>query len=157
MAAPASEDLRELERVLTAAAERGESCSVGGLREEMDVGTAELSAMLDTLREHGKAVEEAPGEWRGPLMDEIDAAAPAAEPLRVVVNADVPEAREVEEIPIPRGRTEWTTMGYEQGSQPTVRLTRAIAEALDADALGKLVKAGLEDVGDGVFVLEVTP
>jgi hypothetical protein len=156
MAAPASEDLRELERLLTVAAETDDRVTVAQVREEFEVGHNDAMGMLNTLREHGKAVEVAPGEWQGPSLDELDGAQQGPGPV-VVRTPDPPDQLEEDEQAAPREAPQWGT-AFAGGSEPTVRLTMAIAEALDAEAIGKLVKAAIEGVEDGeVFVLEVTP
>jgi hypothetical protein len=162
VSAPAGEDLRELERELTVAAEQGETREFGRLREEFGVGTQELQAMLDALREHGKAVEEAPGEWRGPTLDEVDSA-PVESP-RVMVSADVPED-EGGMVPADGRIIERhghgglpAAMFAGQQADPNVRLTMAIAEALEAEALGQLVKAAIAGLPEHEsFILEITP
>lgn len=166
MSAPASSDLRELERELLMAAERGETLSIAEMQEIAGAGHDDLMAMLDTLREHGKAVEDAPGDWRGPLQDELDAIAAAdrkPDPVRVSVPdhesengggraaelAELAGRQRIETEPAP---AEWF------GPDPTVRLTRSIAEALDAEALGKVVQAALQGLDDSEpFLLEILP
>lgn len=153
MSAPASEDLRELERLLANASDSGETVSLNAMREEFpDWPRDGLLGALGTLREHGKAVEDAPGEWRGPSSED------ASEAPRVAVSvSDEPE----EEDARPPARAVMGVTGERVAmvsGEPTVRLTRSIAEALDSDALGKVVQAALNGLEDGeVFVLEVTP
>jgi hypothetical protein len=157
VSAPAGEDLRELERELTVAAESGEPMTLAAVQESLGVGHDDAVGALETLREHGKAVEVAPGEWSGPTQDELDAAAASSVEAtpRVVVRADVPE--EAEDVPR-RARAPAGAEGILTLAEPTVRLTMAIAEALDADAIGKLVKAAIAGTEAGeVFILEITP
>lgn len=148
MATPATEDLRELERLLVIEAERGATVTEAHLREELGVGHDDLRELLSTLCEVGKAVEEAPGEWTGG-----DGVPAAQEAPRVVVKAGEPE--EVDGPPAVRssGLPGW---GLEPPAQ--VRLSRGMIEALGAEALGALIKAGISDtVEGGTFRLEVTP
>lgn len=160
---PAGPDLRELERLLVVAAETGETMTRARVQDEFQVGAGDADGMLSALREHGKAVEVAPGEWRGPTQDELDRA--PAEPERVVVdvpdeNGDGAGTDDVMAQLQAGGRGGgWTGARVAQVlGEPTVRLTRGIAEALDAEAVGKLVKAALDGLEEGeIFVLEVTP
>lgn len=155
MSAPAGEVVRELERDLLVASESGETRTFAELQDTYGLGHEDLAAALDTLREHGKAVEAAPGEWRGPMADELGSGPPAgagesadgAGPVVVSVGEGEPE----DERPPARWLSESAQV------QPTVRLTMAIADALEPQSLGALVKAGIEEArGDGVpFWLEV--
>lgn len=149
MSAPASEDLRELERLLVVAAETGEPREFASLREELAIGHDDMQKALDTLREHGKAQEVAPGMWSGP-----EAGAVSVPPAPVVVSAPEPEPL----ADLDEGYADAATreaMRFDVA--PTVRLTVAIANALDPDALGKLVKAGIEEASAAgeTFTLEV--
>jgi biotin operon repressor len=156
MSEPANEETRELGRTLLIAAESGQTRHLAELREEMGVSTAELSQMLDTLREHGQAVEVAPGEWRGPLADEVEAAAAPLEPVRVSVPANAEDNGEGRLSP---PETFDPLRSGVQVFAPTVRLTMAIANALEPEALGALVKAGISESEERneTFVLEVLP
>lgn len=170
MAAPASEDLRELERDLELAAERGETVTRAEVQEKYGAGAGDVDEMLNVLREHGKAFEVAPGEWRGPTLAELEEArAAVVEPPRVKVSVpdgdgdvDPDFAARAERLSDAITRRRLLGATGERvamvAGEPTVRLTRAIAAALDADALGKVVQAALDGLEDGeVFVLEVTP
>lgn len=160
MAAPANEMLRELERVLTLAADSGEPAARASLQAELGVGGDELQSMLDELRAHGKAVEVTPGEWRGPLAEDG-----AAEPQPVTVSAPEPENQD--ELSDEQVRAWFARQDREPMAAPmpavdmvsgaTVRLTPAVADALDPEALGKLVKAGIDEAkAVGLpFILEV--
>lgn len=162
MSAPADGDLRECERLLTVAAEEGVAVSEAWLQDELGVGRTDLMRMLDTLREHGKAVEVAPGEWGqgdGPAAAEEAAVAPV-----VVQTADVdePEAGVALDDPRPtsfEGAQEYIAEHLRSAPPAShVRLSRGMVAALEPDALGKLIRAGIDDVGDGlVFRFEVTP
>lgn len=141
MSAPASEDLRELERLLLVAREQGESIEFAQLREELQIGHDDLMTALSTLSEHGKAHEEAPGFWtggadedRGPVV--VSVAAPADEPDGSEAAAVALDRLDRREAP---ALAEYATAG------PTIRLTVAVANALDAESLGKLVKAGIDE------------
>lgn len=162
MSAPAGEDLRELERLLTVAADEGVSAAEAYLQDELGVGRTDLMRMLDTLREHGKAVEVAPGEWGqgdGPAAAEEAAVAPV-----VVQTAEVDEPEAGVALDDPRltsfeGAQEYIAEHLQSARAAShVRLSRGMVAALEPDALGKLIQAGIDDVGDGlVFRFEVTP
>lgn len=164
MSAPASEDLRELERQLEMAAERGETMTINALRTEFDGSGSpatvdEVLEMLGTLRQHGKAIEEAPGEWRGPTLDELER---MEEPARVTVTLpETPDGPpDPDEVRNGAGRAlvRQLEQSFGGGVEPTVRITQAIAEQMTAEALGQLVAAGLKSVAEGeTFLLEVLP
>jgi hypothetical protein len=139
---------------LALARDAGEMRSVSALQEACGVGHEDLMAVLDVMRERGSAVEAAPGEWRQPFEDEV--APPAAE--------DAPQAPEA-----PGGMSlaeaEMRTGPGRAGTVParalvgeaTASLPRAMADVLDAAAIGALVKAGIESCPVGqTFVFEVT-
>lgn len=152
MAAPASEDLREAARLLQIAGETGEPVSFATLQGELGVGHDDLSSILATLAEHGKAEEVAPGEWSAP--DTATLPAPADDGR---VRVRVSESDEPDE---PGAGAEADEFAFGRVlSQPSVRLTMAIAAALDAAALGQIVKAGIEDAAsrDEPFTMEVLP
>lgn len=147
MAAPATEDLRELERLLLIAADGGSELTVSAVQEAFSASHEAAAEMLGTLREHGKAIEVVPGGWRGPLASEGTSLEPA-EPQRVQVTAAPADDPELSAEP-PQGY--W-------GVGPTVRITRAIAENMTDVSLGQLVQAGLKSVGeDETFEMEVIP
>lgn len=159
MAAPATEEVRELERLLVIASDLGEARSFASLREELGIGHEDLEAALGVLREHGKAQELTPGEWSGPDGDALEPEH-VAEAERVVVSVSGPDGESVEDDRAPLGRAEVSVQTGSWAIEPTVRLTMAIAQSLDAQALGALVKAGIDDAAtrEGeVFVLEVLP
>lgn len=153
MASPATSDLRELERALRLATDQGATREFASLREEFEVGHDDMEAMLDLLRTHGKAVEDAPGEWRAPYDDEgVDDDDPEVE-AGLRVSAETDESAQPAAAAQPGEAQRW---GFAGAMLPHVRLTRSIAAALEAEALGRLVLAGIADT-DGVFVLEVVP
>lgn len=167
MSAPATEDVRELERLLVIAADSGEPVSFAKLQEELGLGHADLRASLDVLREHGKASEVTPGEWSGGEGLSAVEAEGDPEPVRVSVgeSESSPTADEIDsraEALIARdGQPTELAQGWGSiGAEPTVRLTFAIASTLSAEVLGALVKAGIDDAAtreDETFVLEVVP
>lgn len=146
MAAPASEDLRELSRLLVIAGETGEPREFATLQGELGLGHDDLAGALNTLRENGKAEELAPGMWTAPL--EADSPAPRG-PLRVVA----PTPGEVAE-------GEPATVAATGGpAYSEVRLTMGIAQTLAAEVLGQLVKSGIDEAAENGcgFVFEVAP
>lgn len=114
------------------------------IQEEVGIGGGDLRATLDVLREGGKAVEEAPGEWRAPYEDEERAA--AAPPTAPSIPDDGDEREHAS--PVPR-RT--------RAAAVETKLTAGMAKALGPDALGQIVHAGIEDAGEAPFVLMVEP
>lgn len=112
------------------------------------VGSGDLEASLDELRAEGLVTEVAPGEWEWiseELREERAVArgeAPAAEPE---------ERERVTAIESGSGRVEFARDAH-------VSMPRGVVAVLDEQALGALVKAGIENVGEGeTFVFEVTP
>lgn len=159
---PVHEMSREVQRLLVVAKDSGEPASEALLQEECGLGHDDLHGVLDQLREHGMAEEVAPGEWQAP-SDRVPARA-----LEVEV-PDEPDDRVEAARAAMRERDEMSSevqrlLGSRAGGSsfagaPTVRLTTAIANALDAEALGKLVKAGIDEATahDQPFTLEVAP
>lgn len=147
-ATPAHEMSRELVNMLTVAADRGEPVPFAELQEALGVGHSDLEGMLDQLRIRGMASEAAPGEWTGAAPGGGGASESASR-----VEVSVPDEEELGE---PVGLEGLHRAMAEAAARPTVRLTRAIAEALGDEALGQLVKAGLGDTPDGEpFWLEI--
>lgn len=147
---PVHEMAREVAMALVNAREQGETVPEAKLREDFGLGHDDLRGILEQLAGRGMAQEVTPGDWES--IDTREEEPVEADSGRVRVNVpepgDEPEAQEEEPF-----APEPFLM-----SQPTVRLTVAIADALDAEALGKLVKAGIEDSADDeVFVLEIVP
>lgn len=141
---------RELERLLVVAAEEGRTLALSEMQGELGVGHDDLGEMLDALREKGTAVEAAPSEWRGPMVDEMPPSEPAPDQERRV---RVSVGENDREQLAPRA----TALSV--GMDATVKLTPAVAAALSAEALGEVVKAGIAEAnkaGDA-FVLEVGP
>lgn len=159
--APVHEMSRECANLLVVAAEQGEPISEGRLREELGVGHDDLRGMLAQLSDRGMASEVAPGSWTAGVAE----AESMPEPVVVSVAeraeasprlADAPDARQGRGERQGRDIEQWLQAGVMVDA--TVRITRGIAHALDAEALGKLLLAGLADTGDDdVFVLEIVP
>lgn len=139
MSAPATDDLRELARLLVVAAETGEPREFASLQEELALGHDDMAVALDSLREHGQAQELAPGMWSGP---DGESRLPNPAP-RLTVAAPTPEDDDDEDAAefgeLPRGSTSLLEAGA------TVRLTVGVAAALDAPALGAIVQAGISE------------
>ena len=136
-----------VERALADKAVGGETITEAALQEEVGIGHDDLRATLDALREEGKAVEEAPGEWRAPYEDEeqIEAGEPAAERAS---SADLPSTA----LSAPRADSRLARAG-----EVTTVLTAGMAKSLGADALGQFIHAGIEDASGRPFVLRVEP
>lgn len=141
------------------AADTSETRSVAGLRETHGIGHDDLIAVLDQLRQEGLAIEAAPGEWRGPFMDEQADASPARTAARR-------EPREAEEPGMSLAQAErqagaLAVMERREpvGEEKRTTLSRGVAQALDAAALGALVKAGIDEAMEAsvAFVFEVAP
>lgn len=160
MSAPANEDIRELERLLVVAADLGEARSEASLREELGLGAHDLQSVLGLLREHGKAFEETPGEWRGPLMDE-GANAPVVVSVSDAVDPDAsPAAMHAAALEAMAHRgPDMTALPFAPAlsAGATVQLTPGVAAALSAEALGAVVKAGIDEaIAAGMpFVLRI--
>lgn len=144
--APVHEMSRECANLLVVAAEQGEPISEGRLREELGVGHDDLRGMLAQLSDRGMASEVAPGSWTAGVAE--------AESMPEPVVVSVAERAEAS----PRLADAPDALQAGVMVDATVRITRGIAHALDAEALGKLLLAGLADTGDDdVFVLEIVP
>lgn len=112
------------------------------LREAVGVGASDLEAVLDALRELGEASEvepdgfscgvQEPAPTGGAALDEEPEPMPPAERVRVAEFAG--------------------------GFDAQVMMPRAVANVLDAEALGKLLKAGIDTTpAEETFTFEVTP
>lgn len=154
MSAPATEELREIENMLVAASEQGETLMTAAVAEQLGLDGDEAHEALVTLSQHGKAEQVAPGEWTQPDPAErrAEAKAEAAGRVRVALGE---EAHDLE----PGETHERALLSEAPALAPTVRLTMAIAKAMTAEALGGLVKAGIDDADTRgeTFTLEVLP
>jgi hypothetical protein len=151
--------IEEVRTKLTLASDQGETMGIGELREEVGIGHDDLMSVLDSLRESGDAVEHTPGEWRTPYDDEredtgSDEAGEAA--ARAALDRRDGRAEE-DEKPGARAAPAPQTGTLEGGGG--VVLTMAVASALDAETIGKLVEAGITEAkaDDRAFVLRVEP
>lgn len=132
--------------------DRGELASRSELQAAVGVGAGDLQAALDVLRDAGEASEVEPDGFRLGLEDDD-------EPPARVAGAPGVTVEEFEEQP-PRRVTAVQVGGYreEYGGPAQVTMPRAVAAVLDAQALGALVKAGIDTTDAGeTFVFEVTP
>lgn len=139
---------------LRRASDVGELRSRSQLREAVGVGAGDLEAALAALRDAGKATEVEPDAYRlvqeGDLDDE-PAAAATPEPGLSLAEA---EAR----VRPPAGTQARARMDGAPVAGATVTMPRAMVDALDAPALGALLKAGIDSSEPAVsFVFEVTP
>lgn len=141
-----------VEDALRRAADQGESMTIAALQEAAGVGREDLEATLEELTKRGEAVEEAPGEWRAPYEDERrDQRKPDERDERVRAALDGPAPRAGEAVL--EGARALAGGGGE------VVLTSAMANALGAETLGELVKAGIAEAAEQAreFVLVVRP
>lgn len=163
-AAPAA---RDVEALLTAATEQNETWTIERLMDELGTSESDVAEALDQLRSVGKAMEDTPGEWRGPYEYERRSEVGEPGPVTVTVSEDDGEPGEtfVRDTFTGRPGTRLEEHAGEYGavwegvveSQPvSARLTRGMATALGAEALGALVQAGIEETPEGQpFTLEV--
>jgi biotin operon repressor len=146
---------------LVAAAQINDTISVDRLREEVGIGHADLSATLDLLREEGAAVEEAPGEWtarqaeRSRVDDDVDA---RAQELLDRFDGKTPGEMSPAELEEPARAAPARGVRVRPDAGEVV-LTMAVASALDAETIGKLVEAGIAEAKEAhrEFVLRVMP
>lgn len=144
---------------LSRASDIGETRSRAQLQASIAIGAGDLEAVLNELREAGEASEVAPGEWEPVMVVDVPPGAPEPEPERGV---EVDEFEEHEPGMVPAdGRLVHRhgvpgRVGYSGVPERAVLLSRAMVESLDAEALGKLVLAGVQGE-EGVFVLRVEP
>jgi hypothetical protein len=140
--------LGEVRTILARVGDENSTATIETLREEVGIGHDDLSEVLQALRERGQAVEDSPGEWRRPFDGELDGA-PDGE--REMTEDDASEG------PAPK-RRDRAAPAVAAGDGEVV-LTMAVAGALDAETIGKLVEAGIgEAKADGrAFVLRVSP
>lgn len=143
----------ELRRI----ADHGELASRSQLQEAVGIGAGDLELALGELRERGEASEVEPDRFGVPVSEEerdVEGdgeghVLPSPEQQREMLPdpLSAPGAKE-------RGPGAWRIASH--GAQ--VSMPRAVAGVLDAEALGKLLKAGIETAAaDVTFVFEVTP
>lgn len=144
----------ELRRI----SDRGELASRAVLREMVGLGAADLEQALDALREQGRASEVEPDGFRAgvepePELPDVSGgshSAADAEELRERAARWTPPPLKPGEADEPRMLT------YAPVAQVT--MPRAVAAVLDAEALGQLLKAGIDaSAQDAPFIFEVTP
>lgn len=140
--------------MLDRARDENRTVPLAELQEEVGVGHGDLQETLSALRERGEAVEGAPGEWRRPFDDELADARPVSAASDRSGRDDLDAIEERVRVrngqpPAPRPR-----VTSESGE---CVLTVGVAQALGAEALGKLAAAGIEEaVAEGrAFVLRV--
>lgn len=146
--------------------DRGELASRAMLRDAVGIGAGDLQAVLDELRDHGEASEIEPDGYRlvadGQLAEEdaalaaevgprLDAGLPAHVTVEEAKEAGWEDRRPLSAVQVGGYREEYS--GAAQVTMP-----RAVADVLDAAALGALLKAGIDTATPGeTFVFEVTP
>lgn len=139
----------------------GETGSRARLQAACALGAGDLEAALATLREAGEITEITPDVFELIPVGEREEreALDAEEAERARVEAGEPMALPGAERP-PAGahlareaRRPFAELLAAQ--QSTVKLTKGVAAALNAETIGALVKAGIEEAAGGPFVLEV--
>lgn len=153
----------ELRRI----SDRGELASRQVLQEAVGVGAGDLQAALDVLRDAGEATEVEPDGYRLGVEEEAALDVPAAEagwsgapePEPGVTLAEATAGGVGAAAPLGRRQTAVQIGQYrEEYSSAQVTMPRAVADVLDAAALGALLKAGIDTAAAGeTFVFEVTP
>jgi hypothetical protein len=142
----------ELERIT----DTGELASRARLREAVGLGAGDLERALGVLRDRGQASEVEPDGYRL-VRDEHDLVPGPGQPVVPEPGVSLAEA----EAAKPAGpMTAFQAGDYreEYERSATVTMPRAMVDAIDADALGKILKAGIDAAPDGeAFVFEVTP
>lgn len=131
----------ELQRI----SDSGQLASRALLREQVGVGARDLDRALDVLRERGEASEVEPDGFRMSREDVQDA--PDAPPAVAAPQRTGDTRERISRV----GDVEFAR-------EATVTMPRAMVDAIDADALGKILKAGIDAAPAGLsFVFEVTP
>lgn len=136
---------------LQRASDVGETRTRAALQNEVGIGAGDLQGVLDELRQRGELTETAPGEYET-LTEELRAERAAA---RAPASA-------AEEEPPPRARAAAARLAAPPSADDEmveVALSRGVAGALDEAALGKLIKAGLDESAEKQtgFRFEVAP
>lgn len=114
------------------------------LQQQTGLGREDLEAGLRELASEGRIENVAPGQWS--LMVD-DAGEEVAAPSREPGSADAPAPAAPRATP--------SATGGADVQVTEVRLTRAMVEGLDPEALGKLILSGVRE-GDSEFTLVVT-
>lgn len=152
----------EVGTLLDRARDAGEAMGIGAIREEVGIGHGDLEEVLNELREAGEAVEATPGEWRRPFDDEVPGAAEPGELLHVHESSEETLAEAEERAggrPAPAPASRPSPAASVAADVGEVRLTMAVASALEAETIGKLVEAGIAEAKEQAraFVLRVEP
>lgn len=139
--------LGEVKTAVHKASDENRNATAEELRAEVGIGHDDLAEVLSTLRERGEVVEDAPGEWRRPYDDE-----------RTAPDRSDDAAEDVSEGGAPAPGRAPARVAEEQPTS-IVTLTMAVAAALDAETMGKLVEAGIAEANDErrEFVLRIVP
>lgn len=149
--------------------EQGEPITEAELREELGIGHDDLTGVLTVLRERGDATNVAPAEWRAPYESEREEAAADDAATAALDHFDGKNGPAEEEDGAPassRGEEpiERTPPPARDGrvivaEAGNVTLTAKVLAAMDAETIGKLVKAGVEEASDASlpFIFRVEP
>lgn len=137
--------------------EQGQTITEAELRELFGIGHGDLLEVLNALREEGTAVNVLPSEWRAARPDELPGDEDEGEPADVEAALDHFDGVEgrpsrTERPAVHPSARSAASLSFGGG---TVVLTKAVARALDAQTLGAIVTAGIEDAGDEAFILRV--
>lgn len=144
-----------VEDELRRASDVGELRSRAALQEALGMGSGDLDRALDALRDRGAVSEVEPDGFRLGVEEPPGVAVPDR-PGVPEPGVSLAEA-EARAKPRPAGRA--VRVGdVEFERVATVTMPRAMIAALDANALGALLIAGIEAAPEGeAFVFEVTP
>lgn len=135
---------------LLRARDENEGLSRAQLQEKVGIGSGDLSAALDKLREEGRVTEESPDEWWFVEEEVVEAEPPAASNggLPSLTQAEAEARGEPPPAAIP-------AIAHEEFDARVTVLTRAMVNSLEDAPLGALVKAGVEGAGGFAFVLRI--
>lgn len=138
---------------LAQARDVSETRSFAELREATGLGHEDLTSVLEAMNAGGDVREETPGEYV--LMHDDDIGVEReSEVDDPGVSLEEAERRAAAGPMTPRR----ARRGETETAPRKVSLTRGVAAALDAAALGALVKAGIDEAAEqnATFVFEVT-
>lgn len=142
---------------LRRATDTGEPRSFAQLQAACGIGSGDLAVVLRELHQGGLVSQVAPGEWE--MIDALDEeSAGEVDPVEAATHPmTFPTAVPAHTLP-PLPGPSWAPVSPLTARRPSVAMPRAVANVLDAAALGALVKAGIDTAVEGeTFTFEVTP
>lgn len=146
--------MAEVEAEFARARDMSETRTLADLRDAVGAGHDDLMEVIGELQDGGRISEVAPGEYMraDPRGEHVPARRDHSEGEPGISLAEA-------ERRLDRAGPVRATMKVTPGSENRTVLSKGVARALDAETLGALVKAGIDEaIEEGrAFVFEVAP